>query len=45
MRCGAGLKADQAWRQVLKELQNMSAPQFPAGTSTACGINTVDLKD
>ena len=45
MRCGAGLDPDQAWRELLKERQNMPALQLTADNNDACRIDAMDLKD
>jgi hypothetical protein len=45
MRGGAGLNADKARKLLLKERQDLAAPQLPAHNSSARCINTMDLKD
>ena len=43
MRGGAGFNADKARSLLLKERQDLAAPQLPAHNSSARRINTVDL--
>src|SRR5215470_14756175 len=42
---GAGLDANQAWRQLLKERQHITALQLTAEDHIALYIDTVNLKD
>ena len=42
---GAGLHADQAWRQLLEERQHLATLQLAADDYLARSINAVDLKD
>src|SRR3954447_10496435 len=44
MRGGAGLDADQAWRQLLKERQNVATLQLTADDRLASSINAMHLK-
>ena len=43
MRSGVGFNADKARRLLLKERQDLAAPQLPAHNGSARRINTVDL--
>ena len=45
VRRGASLDANQAWRQLLKERQDVATLQLAADDHLARGINAVDLKD
>ena len=40
----AGLDADQAGRQLLKERQKVATPQLPADSNLACSIDTMNLE-
>ena len=44
MRRCAGLDANQAWRQLLKERQDAMAPQLTAYDHIAFRVDGVDLK-
>ena len=44
MRRGAGLDADQAWRQLLKERQDLATLQLTAEDHLASSINAMHLK-
>jgi hypothetical protein len=44
MRRGAGLDADQAWRQLLEECQHIATLDLTADDHLARGINAVNLK-
>src|SRR4029077_20735010 len=41
----AGLNADQAWRQLLEECQDITSLQLAADHHLACRVNAVDLKN
>jgi len=43
VRRGARLNADQAWRQLLKERQNVATLQLTADDYLASSINAMDL--
>jgi hypothetical protein len=45
VRRGAGLNANQAWWQLLKERQHVATLQLPADDHPAGGINSVDLEN
>ena len=45
MRRGAGLDANQAWRQLLKERKHVPALQLTANDHRALCINAMNLKD
>jgi hypothetical protein len=45
MRRGAGLNADQAWRQLLEERQDVAPLQLTADDCLAGSINAMYLKD
>jgi hypothetical protein len=45
MRRGAGLNANQAWRQLLKKRKHVATLQLAADHYLARGINSVDLED
>src|SRR5665213_2504616 len=44
MRRGAGLDADQAWRQLLEERRDITPLQLATNDHLASGINAVDLE-
>src|SRR5262249_16597876 len=45
MRRSAGFDANEAWRQLLKEWQNVTALELTANDDITCRINSVDLKN
>src|SRR5262245_33267799 len=45
MRRGAGLDADEARRQLLKERQDVTALELAANDHIACRIDAVDLEN
>ena len=45
VRRGASLDADQTWRQLLEERQDLATLQLAADDHLAGGINAVDLED
>jgi hypothetical protein len=45
IRDGAGFNADKARSLLLKERQDLAAPQLPAHNSSVRRINPMDLKD
>jgi len=45
VRRGASLDANQAWRQLLKEGQNVAALQLATDDHPAARINSVHLED
>ena len=45
VRRGASLNADQAWRQLLEERQDVTTLQLTADDHLAGSINAVDLED
>ena len=45
VRRGAGLDANQAWRQLLEERQDVATLQLTADDHLAGSINAVNLKD
>jgi hypothetical protein len=45
VRRGASLDANQAWRQLLKERQDVATLQLTADDHLTSGIHSVDLKD
>jgi esterase/lipase superfamily enzyme len=44
VRGRTGLDADQAWRKVSEELQQLGPPQLPSNNNRADGVDTVNLK-
>jgi hypothetical protein len=44
VRRGAGLNANEAWRQLLEERQDIAPLQLTADYHLASAINAVDLK-
>jgi hypothetical protein len=44
VRRGAGFDADQTWRQLLEERQDIATLQLPAKNYLAASVNAVDLK-
>jgi hypothetical protein len=45
VRRGASLDANQAWRQLLKERQDLATLQLTADDHLTSGINSVHLED
>ena len=45
VRRGAGLDANEAWRQLLEERQDIATLQLTADDYLAGSINAVDLED
>src|ERR1700759_4177419 len=45
MRRSAGLNADEAWRQLLEECQDITSLQLAADDHVAYRVHTVDLKN
>src|SRR5262249_43349310 len=45
MRRSAGFDANEAWRQLLKEWQNVTALELTANDDITCRINSVNLKN
>src|SRR5262244_1459615 len=45
MRRSAGFDVNEAWRQLLKEWQNVTALELTANDDITCRINSVDLKN
>jgi hypothetical protein len=45
VRRGASLNANQAWRQLLKERQDLATLQLAANNHLAGTINAMNLKD
>jgi hypothetical protein len=45
VRRGASLNANQAWRQLLKERQDLATLQLAADQHLATSVNAMNLKD
>jgi hypothetical protein len=45
VRRGAGFDADQAWRQLPEECQNVPTLQLPPNNHLAASVNAVNLED